>query len=292
MGHCVHVCAMIPQSETIRTRDGHHIGLTIYPARTERPDRVIVIGPGAGVEQPRYQSFAEYCAGQGSTVVTFDYRGTGLSGSPADLSATLRQWANQDLDAVLRYAHNTYPRLELVFVAHCISGEIAGIAPASEYIHRMVLVSSALSCWRLWPNRSQIRIAMMKLLTPLALAWYGYYPGKKLRFLSDMPRGVVLELSNWCDRPNGLFDVFPDNNYRKLKIPLLAYSFTDDWLSPPKAVAALLSHFSAAQPRWQHLDPVEIGLKKVGHDGFFDPQCQGLWEQMLAWCGKTALVDD
>lgn len=278
---------MIPQTTTtLRTRDGQFIRLTQFLPPNGAPERVVVVGPGAGVEQARYRAFAEYCAASGCAAITFDYRGIGHSGNGhiGHFHATLRQWANQDLDAVLRYAHNTFPKLELVFVGHCISGEIAGIAPAGEYIHRMVLVSSALSCWRLWPHRSQLRILLMKLLTPLLVWWYGFFPGRRLRFLHDLPRGVILELSNWCNRPNGLFDVFPDNNYRKMKIPLLAYSFTDDWFSPPRAVAALLGHFSNAQPRWEHLDPAGIGLKKVGHDGFFDPACAPLWEQMLAWC--------
>lgn len=278
---------MIPQTTTtLRTRDGQFIRLTQFLPPNGAPERVVVVGPGAGVEQARYRAFAEYCAASGCAAITFDYRGIGHSGNGhiGHFHATLRQWANQDLDAVLRYAHNTFPKLELVFVGHCISGEIAGIAPAGEYIHRMVLVSSALSCWRLWPHRSQLRILLMKLLTPLLVWWYGFFPGRRLRFLHDLPRGVILELSNWCNRPNGLFDVFPDNNYRKMKIPLLAYSFTDDWFSPPRAVAALLGHFSNAQPRWEHLDPAGLGLRKVGHDGFFDPACAPLWEQMLAWC--------
>ena len=284
---------MNPQTTNIRTRDGHFLSLSLYLPPGGTPWQVLVVGPGAGVEQARYRPFAEYCAERGCAVLTFDYRGIGYSGNDRmkDFQATLRQWANQDLDAVLRHAHNAFPKQEIVFVGHCISGEIAGIAPAGEYIHRMVLVSSALSCWRLWPHRSQFLILLMKLLTPLIVWRYGFFPGKRLRYLNDMPRGVILELSNWCNRPNGLFDVFPDNNYRKMKIPLLAYSFTDDWFSPPKAVAALLGHFSNAQPRWQHLDPVEIGLKKVGHDGFFDPACATLWEQMLAWCGNLPLND-
>lgn len=284
---------MIPPTTNVRTRDGHFIRLTQYLPPGGTPRQVLVVGPGAGVEQERYQPFAEYCALQGCAVITFDYRGIGHSGNShlKDFQATLRQWANQDLDAVLRYAHNTFPKQEIVFIGHCISGEIAGIAPAGEYIHRMVLVSSALSCWRLWPHRSQFRILLMKMLTPLIVWWYGFFPGKRLHFLNDMPRGVILELSNWCNRPNGLFDVFPDNNYRKMKIPLLAYSFTDDWFSPPKAVAALLGHFSNAQPRWQHLDPADIGLKKVGHDGFFDPACAALWDQMLTWSGHLVVND-
>jgi len=270
--------------EILRTRDGCKISVSLYLPQ-EKNGRLLLIGPGAGVTQPFYEPFAVFCMNCGYTVVTFDYRGTGASGAERirDFRATLRQWASHDLDAVLLYARSRFPGQELIFVGHCVSGEIAGIAPASEYIHRVVLVSSALPCWQLWPRRSKPRIWLMKILAPLISAWYGYFPGSRLRFLRDMPKGVVAEYSDWCNRPNGLFDVFPDNNYRKLNVPLLAFSFTDDWFSPPKAVAALLGHFSAARTRWLHLQPTEAGLPQIGHDGFFDPAGKALWQMMLDW---------
>lgn len=281
-----HLCPVKQKEDMVRTRDGRQIGLTLYlPEADDAADKVLVVGPGAGVEQPFYRPFAEYGARRGYPVVTFDYRSTGRSGTGTlrNVQATLRQWANQDLDAVLRYVRHGFSQKEIVFVGHCISGEIAGIAPASEHIGRMVLVSCALGCWRLWPVSSQPRILLMKLLAPLLGAWFGYFPGTRLRFLRDLPTGVVREFSNWCNRPNGLFDVFPDNNYRKLRIPLLAFSFSDDWLSPPRAVAALLGHFSNTQTRWLHLNPTEAGLTEIGHDGFFDPKAQQLWDTMLEW---------
>lgn len=276
---------MNPQTEILRTRDGHNISLRIFQQPGAPSGRVLVIGPGAGLAQDFYAPLAEYSAERGLTVVTFDYRGIGQSGNGPlkGNPATLRQWANHDLDAVLRHVHNRFPRQEVVFLGHCISGEMAGIAPASEYIHRLVLVSCALSCWRLWPLRSQFRILLIKLFAPILSALYGYFPGTKFGFLNDMPAGVAQELSGWCNHPNGLFDEFPDHNYRKLCIPMLAYSFSDDWFAPSRAVAALLAHFGAASTRWLHLDPKEIGLPGIGHDGFFDPRCRVLWDQLLNW---------
>ncbi len=270
--------------ELLRTRDGHKISLNLYLPQ-ESSGRLLLIGPGAGVVQTFYESFATYCANSGYTVITFDYRGTGASGAERirNFQTTLRQWAHQDLDAVILFARNRFPNYELIFLGHCLSGEIAGIAPASEFINRVVLVSSALSCWQLWPRRSQPKIWMMKILAPIISAWYGYYPGTRLNFLRDLPKGVVTEFSDWCNRPNGLFDVFPDNNYRKLNVPLLALSFSDDWFSPPKAVSALLGHFSAARTRWLHLHPSEAGLQQVGHDGFFNPESQSLWQTTIEW---------
>ncbi len=285
------ICSVNIEHVTLRTRDGEHIGLRCFHPLAGSVGRVLVIGPGAGVEQSFYDAFAAHCAGHGLEVITFDYRGVGRSGAgrQRDTPSTLRQWAIQDLDAVLVFARQHFPKRELIFLGHCISGEIAGIAPASAYINRIILVSSALSCWRLWPRRSQPKIWLMKLLAPVISAWYGYFPGARLGFLGDLPRGVVREFSDWCNLPNGLFDLFPDNNYRKLRIPLLAFSFSDDWFSPPRAVSALLDHFSAASCRWLHLQPVEVGLDRIGHDGFFSQNCQPLWTSTLQWIEQSEL---
>jgi predicted alpha/beta hydrolase len=40
--------------------------------------------------------------------------------------------------------------------------------------------------------------------------------------------------------------------------PLLAYTFTDDWYCPPKAVNELLSHFASASITWYHLKPKKL----------------------------------
>lgn len=280
----MHVCRVIPIQDTVRTRDGFYIELSVYLPPGES-GRVLVIGPGAGIEQVQYQSFAAYCSQQGCTAITFDYRGTGRSGPgiPKDYEATLRQWANQDLDAVLLYAKKRFPNQEIVFLGHCISGEIVGLAPASEYIDQLIMVGSSLACWRLWPRSSQPRIALMKIASPLISKCFGYFPGKRLGFLGDLPLGVMREISDWCERPNGVFDVFPDNNFQKLNIPILALSFSDDWFTPPKAVSALLDHFSAAQKEWLHLRPADLGIAQIGHSGFFDQANKQLWQFTLEW---------
>jgi predicted alpha/beta hydrolase len=113
---------------------------------------------------------------------------------------------------------------------------------------------------------------------------FGYFPGKFFRMFGDLPQGVIREWANWCDNQNGLFDSFPDNNYRKLNIPILVYTFTDDWHCPPRAVKELLNRFSSAMITWYHLNPKEIGMKKIGQNDFFLPALKStLWENLLEW---------
>lgn len=273
--------------EVIRTRDGHQLTLTLH-----RPDapggQVLVIAPSASAGQSFYNDFANYCAERTGPVATFDYRGMGLSGPghPKGIEATLMQWANHDLDAVLLFAKKNFPEKELILLGHGLSGQIAGLAPASQYISRMILINSPLSCWRLWPFRNQLHILALKVVGPAASALKGYFPGKMLRYFQDLPVGVAGEWSAWCNRPNGLFDVFPDNNYRKLSIPMLVLTFSDDWHTPPRAVKALLRHYSSAQKQWLHLSPKELGLPEVRHDGFFTIACSSLWPMVPDWMSE------
>ncbi len=64
--------------ETIVTADGAQLALRVY--EPDSPDRgSVVIGGAMGVRQDYYAPFAQWLAGQGWRVTTFDYRGSGES---------------------------------------------------------------------------------------------------------------------------------------------------------------------------------------------------------------------
>jgi predicted alpha/beta hydrolase len=274
--------------ETIRTKDAQSIGITTHiPLRHN--GKVVIVGPSAELTQEQYQAFASYLAKEDHTVITYDYRGVGRSG-PKKLrgyKASLHQWSLQDTDAVLLHVKHRYPKYQIIYVGHSISGEIIGMAPASQYISRMVIVSSALSCKRLFPVKDRIRIGMLKTMSLISGVLFGYFPGKKLKVMRDLPKGVVYEWANWCRNPNGLFDQYPDSNFRKLRIPILVISFSNDWRTPEKAVGELLKHFTCANIQWYHLAPEENGLAKTANPCFFYRQYEPtLWKKMSEWLEK------
>lgn len=280
-------------SEIIRTRDGRKLMLTVYKPGKENKS-VLVIGPSALCTQDIYRDLALYLTHLNYTVISFDYRGTGLSAAKSlrGDGAQLHQWARLDLDAVLLYAKNAHPEKELIFLAHGISGELTGLAAASQYINRLVLINAALTCAALWPLKGRIRKAMTKSMIPPLNFMFGYFPGIKWLKLPRLPKGVMSEWANWCNRSNGVFDVFPDNNYRKLQVPVLSMSFTDDWNSPSKAVSSLHSHFSNATITWYHAQPAHLGLSMVGHNGFFLKREEDvLWNKLLTWLNEQLVSD-
>ncbi len=282
---------MMIGSEIIRTRDGKKLALTVYKPDKENKS-VLIIGPSALCTQENYRDLAEYLTSLHYTVISFDYMGTGASAGKnlRNENAQLHQWARLDLDAVLLFVKNAHPEKELIFLAHGISGELTGLAAASQYINRLVLINAALTCAALWPLRGRIRKAVVKMFIPVIHFLFGYFPGIKWLSMPRMPKGVLKEWVNWCNSSNGVFDLYPDNNYRKLQIPLLSLSFTDDWNSPSKAVSTLHSHFSSASITWFHAKPADLGLSSVGHTGFFMKRDQdALWKKLLTWLNEQTV---
>jgi len=256
--------------EKIITKDEQEIAISVF-----RPSQVIskvlIIGADVITSQETYENFARYIASQGCVVYTFDYRGVGqsLTNELKTYNASLNQWGFMDLDAVILHAKRHFPKHELDFMAHGTSGQLFGLSPASQYIDNAIFINTSLTCWRFWPWYAQFKISALKLIRPILSKIFGYFPGKRLGFNQNLPSGITLELYDWCSRPNGLFDFFPDSNFRKIQIPILVYSFTDDWFSPELAVKTLLTHYTQASISWMHLKPSDVSLKKVGHSGFF-----------------------
>jgi predicted alpha/beta hydrolase len=279
-------------NNTIRTNDGTRIWISCY-SPNESNQKVIIVAPGAGLTQEYYEPFAQFFCEQGFSVITFDYRGVGKS-APENLSgykASMHQWAAQDINAVLLYAKQNCNGKELIYVGHSIGGEIVGLVPASQYVNKIVLVSSALSCAKLWPWQYKIKIMGLKLFVRVSSKVFGYFPGKTLNIFGNLPEGVVHEWASWCDNSNGLFDSFPDNNYRKLNVPILAFTFADDWRCPPRAVKELINRFENSTITWYHMKPKEIGMKKIGHTDFFFPVMKTkLWDPLLQWLNKDERI--
>lgn len=276
-------------NNTIRTNDGTRIWISSYEPEIPN-EKVIIIAPGVGLTHEYYDAFACFLQQQGFRVISFDYRGSGRS-APEKLKgyqAHIHQWAMQDINAVILYAKQNHPKQELIYIGHSIGGEIIGLAPASQYLNRIVLVSSALTCAKLWPWQYKIKIGGMKMLARLSSSIVGYFPGKQFNLFGNLPRGIIHEWANWCDNSNGLFDNFPDNNYRKLNAPMLAYTFADDWQCPPRAVKELLNRFENSAVTWYHMKPKELGIKKIGHNDFFYSTMRtALWESLLQWINKN-----
>ena len=130
----------------IKARDGTELAASRFLPPTSNYT-VVIIAPALGYRQKRYSRLASFLCKKGYVVFTFDYRGVGRSKKKAAnrKNVSLYQWASIDLDTVILSAKNQFPGHELVGLAHGISGEVAGLAPAITFFSRLVLANAALS---------------------------------------------------------------------------------------------------------------------------------------------------
>jgi predicted alpha/beta hydrolase len=265
---------------TLVARDGYRLGATLF----EGGARAVLIMPATGVPQAYYAKFAAYLAGRGFTVLTFDYRGIGrsLHGDIRRLRARMRDWALLDAAAALTHVKDRKVRI----VGHSFGGQALGLLPEPERIVRALVVGSQSGYWRHWPALGR---AWMWPVTHFALPAFsrlhGYFPGSRLGFGEDLPKGVAIEWARWCRHPRYLVGALgAEDLYRRVRAPLRAYAIGDDPFAPRAAVAALLALYPNAPGEVRAVEPRELGVRRIGHFGFFREAFRdSLWREAADW---------
>lgn len=274
----------------IRARDGTKLAVTRYlPRRSNHT--AIVIAPALGRRQKQYSSLAKFLCREGHVVYTFDYRGVGRSRKTGGdhEEASLYQWASIDLDTVILYAKNQFPCHELAGVAHGVSGQVVGLALASTFFSRLVLVDAALTSWNLAGRSGRARL----LLSCCLLAGCRWIPGVSHFLGKGIPPGVFREWLCWAKYPNGLFHFYSNNNYQKIRAPILSANFSQTPFITPKAVKALLAQFANAPCSDWYFPVSPLPVRGARNRRLRDKGShKALWRALSLWMqGEEAFPD-
>jgi len=272
---------------TARATDGHELAVTRFPAQGNPWGSVLIAG-AMGVRQDFYAPFARFLAQHGLATLTFDYRGVGWS-RPRKLSqfdADLTDWATKDLGAMLAEARNPAPHLPLIVVGHSLGGQLLGIAPGNASVRAVINVCAGSGYYRL-NDRMPVLVRILwfvafPLLTPL----FGYFPGKKLRMVGDLPRGVAWQWRRWCLHPEYLLAEGEEARkaFDRVTAPIVSYSFEDDRMITRAAVASLNSFYRKSRLDHRHVAAQQVGDKRIGHFGFFSERRRSdLWQDVRDW---------
>ena len=195
------------ESREVELADGQHIVTRIFRPTGARRGAVLIVA-AMGVTQAFYAPLAKWLAGVGFVALTFDYRGMGLS-RPVEHRRSLRgfevgllDWARQDCAAMLDLASNEAPGAPISWLGHSLGGQILPFVPNRESVAPMITVASGSGYWR--ENSPRLRRFAGLLwygVVPASMALFGYFPGKRLRMVGDLPRGVMAQWRRWCLDP-------------------------------------------------------------------------------------------
>ncbi len=269
--------------------------------------RAAVVLPAAmGARQAYYRPFAEHLAAQGFAVLTFDYRGIGES-APRSLrgfAATLDDWARLDYDAALRDARtfvnagrdgNDAAPAKLFVVGHSLGGQLIGMVPSRHLIDGVVTIACGSGYWRENTPQLMRRVWLMwYFAVPVYTALAGYFPGRRVRKVGDLPRGVILQWSRWCrDRDYLVGAEGPGTRaaFADMRCPMLSLSFTDDEMMSARNTESLHGFYVNAQKTLRRIAPADIGVSHIGHFGFFRASFRdSLWFEATQWLRRQSAV--
>ncbi len=255
------------------------------PPQGEPAQASVVIGGAFGVPQTFYAPFAQWLAAQGYAVTTFDYCGQGASlhGPLRAVRADLLDWA-RDYDRAIADAADALPGRPLLLVGHSLGAQLPGLLQQHARVAGLLSVAAGSGYWR--QNAPRIRRAMpffWHVLVPLTVRLCGYFPGRRLRAVGDLPAGVALQWRRWCLHPRysvGAEGPAAQRSYAAVRFPIHAWSMADDELMTLAGTEALLALYAGAPRQIECLQPRAFGLRRIGHFGFFrSSAAAALWPQ-------------
>jgi predicted alpha/beta hydrolase len=258
---------------------------------TKRPRGCVVINPATGVLARYYHRYARFLAGHGFVVLTYDYRGIGDSRPPRlrGCGYRWRDWGMLDFDAMLRFARAKWPDLPLLVVGHSIGGFLPGYAQMASAITRILSVGAQYAYWRDYEARRRLTLlAKWHVVMPVVTAAWGYFPGRRLGWLEDLPSGVAME---WSFRRSRFEERYASTDQRtvldrfaSVTAPILAVAAEDDEFATPAAVERGLAYYCNAPKMRAVLRPRDLGVTAIGHFDLFHARHEAtFWRSTLRW---------
>jgi predicted alpha/beta hydrolase len=122
----------------------------------------------------------------------------------------------------------------------------------------------------------------------------GYQPAKRLGMGEDLPTSVFRQWRHWCRYPHYFFDdpTAADlvRGFARVTLPIAAANALDDDWALPASRDAFFKGYSAAPVQRFDLSPASLGVKDIGHMGYFRANVGArLWPQMLGWLALHGL---
>ena len=97
-----------------------------------------------------------------------------------------------DFEAALQYVSTHFPGQPIHVAAHSVGGFLIGLAASSHRISRVFTMGAQYAYWRDYVGHKRGRMFLRwHVLMPALTALFGYFPGARLGWLEDTPRGVV-----------------------------------------------------------------------------------------------------
>jgi predicted alpha/beta hydrolase len=263
---------------------------------------VVQINSATAAPKEFYLPFAQYLTDNQYVTCVFDYRGVCEStpvGGLRGCEYTYLEWAEKDMTDVLDFLDERFPNLPKYIVGHSVGGQKFGFMKNLEKVSGLVTFASSVGYWGFMPFGYRMQTHFFfQIFTPISNFLFGYVAAKKLGLMEDLPKNIVLAWRDWCSVPEYFFNekyygkTVPKGSYDSLNFPIKVFWTTDDPISNYQSIPMFWKHIKSSQGiDIEKLIPESIGVKEIGHFGFFRKKFkENLWSKALSELNKWTSV--
>jgi len=177
---------------------------------------------------------------------------------------------------------------DLSLIAHSFGGHSLELVQNNDQIQRVVMIAAQHGYWKYWPQKYfRYTLKILWNIMPPISKFFGYFPAKLFRLGEDIPKDVAIDWATWALNPEYLYGKVNPSEIFPSKAPLFVFSFEDDIFAPKYNVDKLFEERFGQREGMsrRHVVPSEVGLKKIGHFGFFKEEIlrDSLWKDILCY---------
>ena len=275
----------------IPATDSYPLSAQIYRSNKDvSKNKVLIMNSATAVDKKLYHHYSVYMSEKGYDVITYDYRGIAAS-RPKKLrgfTTSFLEWGQHDFAGVVDFALREFPGQQLFVFGHSIGGTIIGMTEHCKKISGIINIGAQTAYYKDWDKKQRRKIYFLwHGVLPLITKIVGYFPGKKLGMLEDVPKGVI---DQWHQRrlqedmkeqleANGIqffYDAYPNK--------LLTLGVEDDPIGTETAIRRIHDSFVQADKQLKVIQLKDVPTNKIGHFGFFSRKFKDtLWKETLHW---------
>lgn len=250
-------------------------------------DKILLVNSATGVKQQIYFSFAQFLAEKGFTVITYDYRGIGLSKPQKirNFKASMRIWGSHDYKALTQFIKVNFPNYRKFCLGHSVGALILGMNKDSEIFDEFFFVGTQNAFIGHLKWRTKIEALLgFGIVQPLFTELFGYFPAHWFGLGESLPKNCAYD---WriliLNRKSTNKLLFQTEDFSKdLKQKVFVIQAEDDvWLTEKGVQSLLNDTYPNLQPTYRLIKTSESEKGEIGHVNFFRSYNKNLWKIIL-----------
>lgn len=245
--------------------------------------KLLVINSATGVKQQVYFSFARYFAEKGFTVITYDYRGIGLSKPKKmkNFKASMRIWGSEDFKAVTEYVKLHFKNYKKYCLGHSVGALILGMNKNSDIFEEFVFVGTQNAFVGNLKFRTKIEAYLgFGIVQPLTTALLGYFPAHWFGLGESLPKNCAYDWRTLIlnrKSTNQLLDKIDDYSKTLTQKVLVIRAEDDVWLTEKGVKSLMKDTYPNLKPVYRLIQTAESEKGEIGHVNFFRSYNSKLW---------------